>query len=121
MTPLRQSSTSGELVRAAMPSVTSRAQEICGLGDQAISGPSVGAEDGLAVGVHFRSADLEQAHAAVAGRAERGMVAVVRDEAAALHAGLDELGAFGELAPLAVDLDVDHGGAVAAVCAHGSV
>lgn len=43
----------------------------------------------------------------------------MRDEAAALHAGLDELGSFGELAPLAVDLDVDHGGAVAAVRAHG--
>ena len=49
------------------------------------------------------------------------MVAVMRDEAAALHARLDELGAFGELAPLAVDLDVDHRGAVAAVRAHGLV
>ena len=84
-------------------------------------GPSVGAEDRLAVGVHFRTADFEQAHAAVAGRAQGRMVAVVGDEAAALHAGLDQLGAFGELAPGTVNLDVDHGGAVAAVCAHGSV
>jgi hypothetical protein len=42
----------------------------------------------------------------------------MRDKAAALHAGFDELGAFGKLAPLAVDLDVDHCGAVAAVRAH---
>lgn len=82
-------------------------------------GTSVGSEDGLAVGVHLRSADFEQAHAAIARRAQGGVVAVMGDEAAALHAGLDELGALGELAPLAVDLHIDHGGAVAAVRAHG--
>ena len=84
-------------------------------------GPSVSAKNRLPVGVHFRTADFEQAHPAVAGRAQSRMVAVVRDEAAALQAGFDQFGALGELAPGTVNLDVDHGGAVAAVRAHGSL
>ena len=84
-------------------------------------GSSVGAEDRLAVGVHFWSANFEQAHAAVAGRAQGRVVAVMRDEAATLHTGFDQFGALGELKPGTVNLDVDRGGAFAAVCAHGSV
>ena len=97
-----------------------------GAGDLRLGRPGdfwtvVGAEDGLAVGIHLRTADFEQAHAAIAGGGEGGVVTVMWNETSALHAGFDELGAFGELAPLAVDLDVDHGGAVTAVRVHGLV
>ena len=69
---------------------------------------AIGSQLGLAIGSHLGSAHLDEAHAAVAGGTERGMVAVVGHVAAALHAGLDEAGALGELFPLAVDLDIDH-------------
>ena len=72
-------------------------------------GAAVLSELRLAVGAHLGSAHLDEAHTAVAGRAERRMVAVVRDVAAGLHTGLDEAGSLGELLPLAVDLDIDHG------------
>lgn len=62
----------------------------------------------LAVWSHLGCAHFNQAHAAVSGRTERRMVAVVRNVAAGLHAGLDQAGSLGELLPLAVDLNIDH-------------
>ncbi len=66
------------------------------------------AEDGFAIGAHFRHAHFDQAHSAVAGGGELLVIAIARDKAAGLLAGLDQARAFGELVPDAVDLDVDH-------------
>ena len=71
-------------------------------------GLAIGIQHGLAVGSHLRAAGLHETHAAVARRAEFGVVAVVRNEFAALHAGLDHARAFGKLFPLPVDLHIDH-------------
>ena len=70
-------------------------------------GPAIGIQHGLAVGSHLRAAGLHETHAAVARRAEFGVVAVVRNEFAALHAGLDHARAFGKLFPFPVNLHVD--------------
>ena len=56
----------------------------------------------------WRHAHLHKAHAAVAGRTQFGMVAVMRHLGFSLTAGFDHSHAFGELVPRAVDLHVDH-------------
>jgi len=84
-----------------------------GAGDRRARAPrdlraSVRAEHRLPVGRHFWHAHLDETHAAVARRAELRMVAIVRDELPAFHAGLNQAGAFGELLPFPVHLHVDH-------------
>ena len=55
-----------------------------------------------------RHAHLHEAHAAVAGRGELGVVAVMRHHFAHLTAGFDHPSALGKLMPLAVNLHIDH-------------
>ena len=64
----------------------------------------------LARGGAGRHAHLDQAHAAVARRAELRVVAVVWHDDTGLAAGFDHAGSFGEAVPCAIDLDVDHAG-----------
>ena len=69
---------------------------------------SVRAKNRLAVRCHLRHAELDEAHPAVARRAELRVIAIVRDEFPALHAGFDESRPLGKLPPLAVHLHIDH-------------
>ena len=71
-------------------------------------GPSIRSQHGLAVGSHLRASGLDETHAAISRRAEFRMVAIVRNEFSALHAGLDHARALGELLPFPVDLHIDH-------------
>ena len=65
------------------------------------------AELRLAIGPDPRHAHFDEAHAAIARRAELRVIAIVRDELAGLLAGLDHPRALGKLMPDAVDLDVE--------------
>ena len=67
---------------------------------------AIGAQHGLALGRHLGHAQLNEAHAAVSGRAKLGMVTIVRNEVPALHAGFDEPRALGELLPFPVHLHI---------------
>ena len=64
MTPLRQSSTSGEFVRTASPSETSMAQQMAGFGLQLIRGrpssPSSGLRSGPIFGVPISIKHMRQ-------------------------------------------------------------
>ena len=71
-------------------------------------GASIGTEHRLAIRRHLRAAGLDETHAAISRCAEFWMVAIVRDEFPALHAGLDHARALGELLPFPVDLHIDH-------------
>ncbi len=83
-------------------------------GDDGAGNP---ADDFIAIPVPLRllagggtggHAHLDEAHAAVARRAELRMVTIVGDRDLRLAAGLDHAGAFGKLVPNAINLDVDH-------------
>src|SRR3984893_17174814 len=69
-------------------------------------GLSVGAEFRFAIRPHFRQAHFDQAHTAVAGRAELFVIAITRDVTAGLFAGLDHARPLWKLMPDAIDLDV---------------
>ena len=69
---------------------------------------AVRAQNRLPVWRHFRHPDFHQTHPAVARGAELGVVAVPGHKLLGLRAGFNDFGAFGELEPSAVDLDVDH-------------
>jgi hypothetical protein len=64
MTPFRHSSTSGDSVRTAIPSVISVAQEIAGRGLQAISGrpsaPNTGLRSGVSFGMPYSTRHIRQ-------------------------------------------------------------
>ena len=85
-----------------------------GAGDGGAGGPE---DFGVAVFVFFDfggagggaggHAGFDEAHAAVSGAAEFGVVAVVGDFDGGLAQGFDHAGAFGEFKPVSVDLDVD--------------
>src|SRR5437588_4228664 len=72
-------------------------------------GFAVGAELRFAIGSESRHAHLNQTHPAIAGGAEFFVITITRHITAGLLARLDHARAFRELAPHAIDLDIEHG------------
>ncbi len=83
------------------------AQPICGRGHPGDLGMAVGGHDRLARGVHLGRADFDQAHAAIAGNGELGVVTIMRDEFADAARDFNGVEALGKLHPDAVDLHVE--------------
>ncbi len=73
-------------------------------------GLAIGAEYRLALGIDLGHAELDHAHAAVAGDGELGMVAVMGNELGRAAGDFDGVETLGELHPDAVNLHVEHGG-----------
>ena len=69
---------------------------------------AVGAELRFAIRPHLRHSHFDQAHPAIARRAELLVITIARHVTAGLLARLDHARAFWELMPHAIDLDVEH-------------